>query len=235
MRRASVAIGIAAVLVSAGVATPAQAAYQDPLTEGDLVNYNHTTYALSIKPAAGADRVTRFGHTVPATYSVRVLLAKRSGETVVYSGKLGYYRTAYLRLKTVSRDTVRDYGVRTYLKKVTGFSAAYAKNKVVAHTVAYRHRVLRADVAMTVSNCGGYVQDHGSTSGMGSGLIVKDEGFFGYENARIEILPDAYGTGSTTDYVVYGYDPIDGYSVMVDSRSGATTTTRSDDDRALLR
>ena len=235
MRRTLIAVGIAAVLATAGLASPAEAAYTDPLTRGDLVNYNHETYALSIKPVAGADRVTRFGHRVPATYSVRVLLAKKSGETVVYSAKLGYYRTAYLRLKTVSQDTVRDYGFRTYLKKVTGFSAAYAKKKVLAFTVAYRHRTLRLDVSGTANQVAGYIEEHGSTAGAEqAGLVIRSDGWFGYEDATVDLILDAHKSGCTTDYVVYGYDPTDGYSVMDDSKSG-TTTTLSDNPRALLK
>ena len=232
MRRILIAIGIAAVLASTALAVPAEAAYQDPLTRGDLMNFNHKTYALSIAPVAGADRVTRFGHTVAATYSVRVLQSGKTGDTVIYSGKLGYYRTAYLRLKTVSLDSVRDYGLKTYLKKVTAFSATYAKQRVVAYTVAYRHRTLRTDVRLTAEHVAAYVKEHGGTAGIADAkdIVVKSDGFFGYQNARIRVLVDAYGSGSTTDYVVYGYDPTDGYQVLYDSTTGKTRIATSTED-----
>jgi hypothetical protein len=234
MRRTLIAIGIAAVLATTGLAAPAQAdEYQDPLTAGDLLNYNHETYALSIAPLAGSDLVTRYGHRVAATYSVRVLLSGNTGDSVIYSGKLGYYRTAYLRLKTVSADTVRDYGIRTYLGKVTSFTATYAKQRVVAHTVTYRHRTLRTDVRMTAEHVAAYVKEHGSTAGIGGAkdIVLKSDGFFGYENATIRVLVDTAGSGSTTDYVVYGYDPTDGYQALFDSATGtARTATSTEDD-----
>lgn len=235
MRRTLIAVGIAAVLASTGLASPAQAAYDDTLTRGDLVTYNRGDYRLSIAPAPGAKKITRFGHRVAATYSVRMLRPGRSSDTVVYSGTLGYYRTAYLRLKTVSIDIRRDYGIRTYLKKVTAFDAAYAKAKVVAHTVHWRHRTLRMDVGISAGNVGSWVKEHGGTTGaQQAGIVIRSDGFFGYEDATVDLLPDAHGTGSTTDYVVYGYDPTDGYSVMFDSATGKTTTTFSTDGRALL-
>jgi len=236
MRRTLIAIGIAAALATTGLAAPAQAdAYQDPLTRGDLMNFNHETYALSIAPAAGAARVTRYGHSVAATYSVRVLLSGNTGDTVIYSGKLGYYRTAYLRLKTVSADSVRSYGIRTYLKKVTAFSAAYAKQRVVAHTVEYRHRTLRTDVRMTAENVAAYVKEHGSTAGIGGAkdVVLKSDGFFGYENARIRVLVDVAGTGSTTGFIVDGFDPTDGYQVLFDSTTGRARIATSADEQLL--
>lgn len=227
MRRTLIAVGIAAVLATTGLAMPASAAgYTDPLTGGDLVNYNHHDYRLSIAPVTGAETVTRFGHRVPASYSVRMIDPVTTGDIVVYSETLGYYRTAYLRLKTVSADAVRDYGIRTYLKKISGFSATYAKRQVVGFTEFWRHRTQRVDVQSTVNQVAAYVKDHGGTAGIGDagGIVIKSDGYYGYEHARIRVLVDAVGSGSASDYVVYGSDPTDGYRVVYDSTTGRTTT-----------
>jgi hypothetical protein len=235
MRRTLIAFAIAAVVGSTALAVPAEAAYRDPLTRGDLVSYNHADYRLRITPVSGAAKVTRFGHRVPGTYTVRMIKPGKRSDTVVFAKRLGYYRTAYLRTKTVSLDLVRDYSMRTYLKKVTSFSAAYAKKRVLAFTVEYRHRTLRGDVGVTVSDAGGWVEDHDSSQGMDKEVVpAKSAGYFGYDRAYIDVIPDARGTGSTTEYVIYGYDPNDGYSVMYDSQSG-TTTGFSDDPRGLLK
>jgi hypothetical protein len=235
MRRTLIALAVAAVLGSTALAVPAEAAYRDPLTRGDHVTYNRADYRLSIAPVSGAATVTRFGHRVPATYTVRMIKPGKRSDTVVFSERLGYWRAAYLRTKTVSLDLVRDYSMKTYLKKVTSFSAAYAHQRVLAHTVEYRHRTLRGDVAITVSNAGGWVEDHDSSQGIDeANIVLKSDGFFGYDRVRIDVIPDARGTGSTTEYVVYGYDPADGYSVMYDSQAG-TTTGYSDDPRGLLK
>jgi hypothetical protein len=234
MRRTLITLAIAAVLASTALAAPAEAAYSDPLTRGDHVTFNRGDYRLSIAPVSGAASVTRFGHRVPATYTVRMIKPGKRSDTVVFSARLGYWRTAYLRTKTVSLDLVRDFSMTTYLKKVTAFSAAYAHQRVLAHTVAYRHRILRGDVSITAGNAGGWVEDHDGSRGIDeSGVVLKSEGFFGYDRVRIDVIPDARGTGSTTEYVVYGWDPADGYSVMYDSQAG-TTTGYSDDPRGLL-
>ena len=235
MRRTLITVATAAVLASTVLAAAAEAAYRDPLTRGDHVTYNRADYRLSIAPVSGAASVTRFGHRVPATYTVRMIKPGKRSDTVVFSARLGYWRTAYLRTKTVSLDLVRDSSMTTYLKKVTAFSAAYAHPRVLAHTVAYRHRILRGDVSITAGNAGGWVEDHDGSRGIDeSGVVLKSEGFFGYDRVRIDVIPDARGTGSTTEYVVYGWDPADGYSVMYDSQGG-TTTGYSDDPRGLLK
>lgn len=230
------AVGVVATMLAGAPANAAS--YRDPLTRGDLVNYNHHTYALGIAAAPGARKVTRFGHPVAATYRVRVIESGKSSDTIVYSGTLGYYRTAYLRIKTVSLDTVRDYGIRTYLKKVTGFSAAYAKKRVVAFTVEYRHRTQRGDVAATIPNAKAYVAEHGSAEGINTAkdVAVRSDGFFGYDKVLIRLYrADAYQDGaSPDDFIVYGYDQIDGYQVMYSSYTGLTRTAVTEDSLALL-
>jgi len=237
MRRSLIALGIAAA-ATIGLALPAQAAYTDPLTRGDLVTYNRADYRLSIAPVAGAKTVTRFGHRVPATYRVRMVKPRRSSDTVVWSGTLGYYRTAYLRTKTVSLDIVRDYSMATYLKKVTSFSASYAKTRVIAFTVEYRHRTQRGDVAGTIPDAKAYVAEHGSADGIGTAASValKSDGFFGYDRVQIRLYrADAYQDGaSPDDFIVYGFDPADGYQVMYSSYTGLTRTVRTEDSLALL-
>jgi hypothetical protein len=101
--------------------------------------------------------------------------------------------------------------------------------------VSYRHRTLRTDVRMTAEHVAAYVKEHGSTAGVGGAkdVVVKSDGFFGYENATVRVLVDADGSGSTTSYVVYGYDPTDGYQVLVDSTSGTARTAMSTEDDLL--
>lgn len=237
MRRSFLAAAAAiGVVLSALVgATPANALYQDPLTSGDLVNYNHHDYRLSIAPVAGADRVTRFGHSVSALYRVRMIDPGRTRDTVVYSGTLGYSRTAYLRIKTVSADVVRGYGIRTYLAKVRRFSADYAKRQVNHVVWATLHRTQRGDVAATVVNVQAYLAAHGSLAGIvDADVIVQSDGQFGYRPATIRLIQDAHHQGSTSEYVVYGFDSVDGYQVMFDSVTGKTTSTLNPDDMALL-
>jgi hypothetical protein len=232
----AVAVGVATSVVIGG--TPANAAYRDPLTIGDLVNYNHHDYRMSITPVAGAKRVVRNGHTIPATYRVRIVEPQKHGDRVVYTGTLGYYRTAYLRLKTVSADVVRNYGIATYVKKVTGFSAAYAKQRVVAFTIEWRHRTLRGDVASTVNQVADYVEQHGTAAGIEqhTELIVKSDGFFGYEKVLFHLYrANAYQDGAgPDDFIVYGFDPTDGYQVMYSSYTGLTRTATTEDSLALL-
>jgi hypothetical protein len=236
IQAALAALGVTALVL---VAAPAHAdTYRDPLTRGDLVNYNHTDYRLSIAPVAGAKKVVRFGHTVAATYRVRMIEPAKRGDVVVYSGTLGYSRTAYLRIKTVSADVVRGYGIKTYLKKVTGFSAAYAAKRVTAFTVEYRHRTLRGDIAATVPEVKAWVEAHGSAEGVDrqKDLIVHSDGFYGYEKVLFHLYrADAYQDGaSPSDFIVYGFDPADGYQVMYSSYTGLTRTATTEDSLALL-
>jgi hypothetical protein len=229
-------IGVTATLLAGA---PAHAAsYRDPLTRGDLVTYNRADYRLSIAAVPGAKKVVRYGHSVPATYRVRMIKPGKRSDTVVYSATLGYSRTAYLRIKTVSVDVVRDYSMATYLKKVTSFSAAYAKKRVDAFTVEYRHRIQRGDVAATIPNAKAYVAAHGSADGIGTAkdVAVKSDGYFGYDRVLIRLYrADAYQDGaSPDDFIVYGFDPADGYQVMYSSYTGLTRTARTEDSLALL-
>ena len=238
MRRTLIALAVAAVLGSTALAVPAEAAYRDPLTQGDHVTYNRADYRLSIAPVRGAATVTRFGHRVPATYTVRMIKPGKRSDTTVFSERLGYWRTAYLRTKTVSLDLVRDYSMRTYLKKVTSFSAAYAKQRVVGFTIEYRHRTQRGDVAATIPNAKAYVAAHGSADGIGNAkdVAVKSDGFFGYDRVLIRLYrADAYQYGaSPDDFIVYGFDPADGYQVMYSSFTGLTRTAETEDSLVLI-
>ncbi|WP_375387927.1 hypothetical protein [uncultured Amnibacterium sp.] len=230
------AIGVATAMVTGS--TPANAAYTDPLTRGDLVDYNHHDYRLSITPVAGAKKVVRNGHSIPSTYVVRVVEPQKRGDRLIFRGTLGYYRTAYLRLKTVSADVVRPYGMAAYLDKVTGFSAAHAKQRVDAFTVEWRHRTLRLDVESTVNQVADYIAHHGDAAGIEqhTELVIRSDGFFGYEHASIRLFrANAYQDGAAPDdFVVYGFDPTDGYQVMYSSYTGLTRTARTEDSLALL-
>lgn len=229
-------IGVTATLLAGAPANAAS--YRDPLTRGDLVTYNRADYRLSIAATPGAKKVTRFGHSVPATYRVRMIKPGKHADTVVWSGTLGYSRTAYLRIKTVAVDLVRDYSMATYLKKVTSFSAGYAQKRVVAYTEAYRHRIQRGDVAATIPHAEAWVAEHGSAAGIegAAGVAVKSDGFFGYDRVQIRLYrANAYQDGaSPDDFVVYGFDPTDGYQVMYSSYTGLTRTAVTEDSLALL-
>jgi hypothetical protein len=227
-----------ALLMPLGATAVSADTYQDPLTRGDLVIYNHATYALSIKPVAGSEQVVRYGHKVASTYSVRVIKSGKSGESVLYSGKLGYYRTAYARLKLVDSDSdvVRDYGISTYMKKVTAFSADYAKGRVQDFAVKYRHRTLVLDVKGTANQVAGYIQEHGSLAGISddTNVIIKsDPGYFGYQNATVRIFVDPKDKSNKT-YQVYGFDPTDKYSSLYDSESGKVRSGITTEQTAYL-
>jgi hypothetical protein len=227
-----------ALLMPLGATAANADTYQDPLTRGNLVIYNHDTYALSIKPVAGSEQVARYGHKVASTYTVRVIESAKSGDKVLYSGKLGYYRTAYARLKLVDSDSgvVRDYGIKTYMKKVTAFSADYAKKRVQDFTVKYRHRTLVLDVKGTVNQVESYIQEHGSLAGVQNDpnvVIKSDPSYFGYQNAKIRIFVDPKDSSNKT-YQVYGFDPTDKYSSLYDSESGKVRSGITTEQTAYL-